>query len=215
MAQIPDNGRAAPADAAHGLFTDGARVTDAAGHAAAIVSTQRIGSEDMAWIRLDGGGMQVLVPVGLLTREPDGALRLPFAFDLASEGPARMRFPVVEEQLQVEKRTVDTGRGVRLRKTVAERERVLDEPLRRDELVVEHVPVGQIVPASAPPQTRQEGDTLVVPVLEEVLLVQKQLVLKEEVRITRRQRQVREPQNVVLRSEQIAVERFDEGRTQR
>lgn len=188
-------------------------VTDAAGHAATIVSTQRIGTEEMAWIRLDeGGGTQLLVPMSLLTRTADGAWRLPFTFDSAPDGPARMRFPVVEEQLQVEKRLVDTGRGVRLRKTVAERERVLDEPLRRDELLVEHVPVGQIVPEEAPPQARYEGDTLVVPVLEEVLLVQKQLVLKEEVRITRRQQQVREPQSVVLRSEQVAVERFDEGR---
>lgn len=188
-------------------------VTDAAGHAATIVSTQRIGAEEMAWIRLDeGGGTQVLVPMDLLTRTADGAWRLPFTFDSAPDGPARMRFPVVEEQLQVEKRLVDTGRGVRLHKTVAERERVLDEPLRRDELLVEHVPVGQIVPEDAPPQARYEGDTLVVPVLEEVLLVQKQLVLKEEVRITRRRHQVREPQSVVLRSEQVAVERFDEGR---
>ncbi|QDZ30700.1 DUF2382 domain-containing protein [Noviherbaspirillum sp. UKPF54] len=122
-----------------------------------------------------------------------------------------MSFPVLEEQMQVEKRIVDTGRGVRLHKTVAERERLLDEPLRRDELVVEHVPVGQIVQEAAPPQARYEGDTLVVPVLEEVLMVQKQLLLKEEVRITRRQHQVREPQSVVLRSEQVAVERFDEG----
>jgi stress response protein YsnF len=43
-----------------------------------------------------------------------------------------------------------------------------------------------------------------------VLVVQKQLLLKEEVRITRRRHEVREPQRVALRSEHVEVERFDE-----
>ncbi|WP_246860569.1 YsnF/AvaK domain-containing protein [Noviherbaspirillum sp. UKPF54] len=206
MAHFHDNGSTHLSD---GTLAN-ARVIDAAGHQAAIVSTQHVGAEEQAWIRIDGG-TRVLVPVSLLASESDGTFRLPFTFDIGSDAAVQMSFPVLEEQMQVEKRIVDTGRGVRLHKTVAERERLLDEPLRRDELVVEHVPVGQIVQEAAPPQARYEGDTLVVPVLEEVLMVQKQLLLKEEVRITRRQHQVREPQSVVLRSEQVAVERFDEG----
>ncbi|NEX63478.1 YsnF/AvaK domain-containing protein [Noviherbaspirillum sp. 17J57-3] len=119
-----------------------------------------------------------------------------------------MTFPVMEEVLHVDKRVVETGRGIRLHKTVDERHRTIDEPLMREELAVEHVPVGQIVPEGRLPETRYEGDTLVVPVLEEVLVVQKQLLLKEEVRITRRRQEVHEPQQVALRSEHIRVERF-------
>ncbi|WP_347080571.1 DUF2382 domain-containing protein, partial [Escherichia coli] len=79
--------------------------------------------------------------------------------------------------------------GVRLHKTVSEHVERVEQRLMHDELVVEHVPLGRVVSGEAP-QTRYEGNTLVVPVLEEVLVVQKQLVLKEEVRITRQQRPV-------------------------
>jgi uncharacterized protein (TIGR02271 family) len=187
-------------------------VTDASGQRADIVSTEHADGEERAWLRLDDG-TQLLVPVSALTRMDDGGWRLPFTFAAVREEAdnVQLSFPVMEEQLQVGKRLVDTGRGLRIRKTVGERERVIDEPLLRDELAVEHVPVGQIVAADAPPQMRYEGDTLVVPVLEEVLVVQKQLLLKEEVRITRRRHEVREPQRVALRSEHVEVERFDEG----
>ncbi|HEX7646309.1 MAG TPA: YsnF/AvaK domain-containing protein [Noviherbaspirillum sp.] len=185
-------------------------VIDAAGQRAAIVSTEHAEGEQRAWLRLDDG-TQLLVPLSALARLDDGGWRLPFTFDAAREevDDVQMSFPVMEERLQVGKRLVDTGRGLRIRKTVGERERVIDEPLMRDELAVEHVPVGQIVPGDAPPQMRYEGDTLVVPVLEEVLVVQKQLLLKEEVRITRHRHEVREPQRVALRSEHVEVERFE------
>lgn len=186
-------------------------VTDASGQRAAIVSTEHAEGEERAWLRL-ADGTQLLVPMSMLAKLDDGGWRLPFTFDAAREeaDSVQMSFPVMEERLQVGKRLVDTGRGLRIRKTVGEHERVVDEPLLRDELTVEHVPVGQIVSGDAPPQMRHEGDTLVVPVLEEVLVVQKQLLLKEEVRITRRRREVREPQRVALRSEHVEVERFDE-----
>ena len=53
---------------------------------------------------------------------------------------------------------------------------------------------------------RQEGDTLIVPVLEEVLVVEKRLLLKEEVRITRTRTEVHSPQAVTLRSEEAVIE---------
>ena len=198
-----------------------ARVVDLAGTTATITSLQQDGDDMQAWIRL-ADGMQVLVPVGLLAMQPDGSYRLPFQFRStppeaagseasSSQGEgAQMRFPVMEEELQVDKRLVDTGRGVRLHKTVSEHTERIEQRLMHDELVVEHVPLGHVVSGEAP-QTRYEGNTLVVPVLEEVLVVQKQLVLKEEVRITRQQRRVDASQEVNLRSEQIRVERFDEG----
>ncbi|WP_225984438.1 YsnF/AvaK domain-containing protein [Noviherbaspirillum aerium] len=199
-----------------------ARVVDIAGTPAAITSLQQ-GDEGMqAWIRLSDG-MQVLVPVSLLAVQPDGSYRLPFQFRSASAEAAaseasassahqggQMRFPVMEEELQVDKQLVDTGRGVRLHKTVSEHTEKIEQRLMHDELVVEHVPLGRVVSGEAP-QSRYEGNTLVVPVLEEVLVVQKQLVLKEEVRITRKQRPVDAAQEVSLRSEQVRVERFDEG----
>lgn len=188
-----------------------ARVVDAAGNQASIVSVEHDGPDAKAWVKV-AHGPKVLVPVSLLASQGEGMYRLPFTFQLqsASDESAQMRFPLMEEELHVDKRTVDTGRGVRLHKTVSEREQLIDQPLRRDELVVEHVPIGRVVPDTEVPQVRYEGDTMIVPVLEEVLVVQKQLLLKEEVRVTRQQQQVAMPRSVVLRSEQISVERFDE-----
>jgi len=190
-----------------------ARIVDAAGQAASLVSVARQDDETRVCIGL-GNGMQVLVPFGLLAPE-EGGYRLPFAFEGRQEERPRMRVPVVEETLQVGKRTVDTGRGVRLHKTVAEQLETIEQTLLSDELTIERVPAGQAVAADAPPQARYEGDTLIVPVLEEVLVVQKQLRLREEVRITRHRepRQVR--QTLPLRSEQVEVERFDESEQER
>ena len=192
----------------------GARVADAGGQQACVVSVRQEEGDDEAqvWIGLDDGA-QVRVPVGLLSQQADGTYRLPFAFHSAgSQQPVQMRFPVMQEQLEVGKRMVDTGKGVRIHKTVSEQEKLIDEPLLREQLVVEHVPIGRVVAESEAPQTRYEGDTLIVPVLEEVLVVQKQLLLKEEVHITRQRQQVASPRTVRLRSEQVRVERFDENK---
>jgi uncharacterized protein (TIGR02271 family) len=191
-------------------------VVDADGNQATIDSIQQAGPDGpdaQALVRM-AQGTQIQVPLSLLVQQDDGMYRLPFSFHAASEQQhaGQMTFPLMEEELHVGKRMVDTGKGVRIHKTVAEREQVLDEPLLCDRLVVEHVPVGRVVADADAPQTRYEGDTLVVPVLEEVLVVQKQLLLKEEVRITRQRRPVQESHTVRLRSEQIAVEHFDEGR---
>ena len=116
--------------------------------------------------------------------------------------------PVIEEELRVGKRVVETGR-VRVTKTVSEHEEVLDEPLMREEYDVERVPVDEFVDAPVGP--RQEGETLIVPVLEEVLVVEKRLLVREELRITRRRTEGHEPQRVTLRSEEVSVERAGAG----
>src|SRR3954452_25005314 len=112
--------------------------------------------------------------------------------------------PVVEETAVVYKERVVTDR-VRLNKQVHEDQEVLDIPVRTEALEVERVPVGRIVEAA--PAIRQEGDTTVYPVVEEVLVVEKRLRLVEEVRVTQRRatRHVRE--QVALRREEIVVER--------
>lgn len=118
--------------------------------------------------------------------------------------------PVYQEEAWVEKRIVDTGRGVRIHKTVAELPCRIDERLQRDEVEVTHVPVDRIVALDQAPATRYEGDTLVVPILEEVLVVERRLRIKEELRITRHRREEHHAETVLLKSEQVSVERFDE-----
>ena len=124
-------------------------------------------------------------------------------------GQEPLTVPVIEEQLAVGTRTVDTGRGVRIHKTVSEQPVVIDEALARDEVEVRHVPVNRIVAAADAPATRYEGDTLIVPILEEVLVVERRLRIKEELHITRHRRHEQHVETVLVKSEQVSVERFD------
>jgi uncharacterized protein (TIGR02271 family) len=112
--------------------------------------------------------------------------------------------PLAEERLRVEKREVERGRVV-VRKRVETREELAEAVLQREELSVERVPLG--VPVDAPPPVREEGDVLIVPVLEEQLVVQTRLVLKEELRITRHRRAETFREPVRLRAEVAEVAR--------
>lgn len=127
-----------------------------------------------------------------------------------NEAAHSLRIPVVQEELHIDKRTVETGRGVRVHKTVTEEAIRIDEPVAQRGLEIEHVPINAWVEGPVPVQ-RHEGDTLVVPVLEEVLVVEKRLRLKEEIRITAKASYRHASEQAVLRSEQVSVERFDEG----
>jgi uncharacterized protein (TIGR02271 family) len=113
--------------------------------------------------------------------------------------------PVVAEEVRVDRRSVESGK-VRLTKLVREQQEVVDEPSFSEEVSVERVPVNRIVETA--PQPRQEGDTMVFPVLEEVVVVERRLMLKEEVRVTRRVSETRNPQSVTLRSEDVRIERL-------
>ncbi|WP_040787394.1 DUF2382 domain-containing protein [Massilia niastensis] len=128
----------------------------------------------------------------------------------ASPAQESLSIPVIEERLEVGTRIAETGRGVRIHKTVTEQPVTIDERLMRDEVEVRHVPVDRIVAADQAPATRYEGDTLVVPVLEEVLVLERRLRIKEELHITRIRHEERHQDTVVLKSEQVHVERFDD-----
>ena len=125
------------------------------------------------------------------------------------ETPGRdQTIELAEEELRIGKREVEHGRVV-VRTRVEERDEIAEAALRQEDVTVERVPVGR--PVEAAPQVREEDGVLIVPVLEERLVVTTELVLKEEIRITKKSRteMIREP--VRLRSERVEVERL-EGR---
>jgi uncharacterized protein (TIGR02271 family) len=90
--------------------------------------------------------------------------------------------PLLTEELHVEKRNVATGK-IRVRSVVDVVEEVARATLEEQRIEVTRVPIGQEVAEA--PSVRTEGDVVIVPVLEEVLVVEKRLVLKEEVHIRR------------------------------
>ncbi len=112
--------------------------------------------------------------------------------------------PVVREELQIAKQKMSTG-SVLIRKSVHEREEVVDEPLFANQVDIERIPIGRVVESPIP--VRQEGDVTVISVVEETLVLTKQLVLKEEIRVSNRRSETRNPQRMTLRSEEITVER--------
>lgn len=114
--------------------------------------------------------------------------------------------PVIEEELQVSKRTIEKG-GLRVRMVVHEREQVVDVPLEREELSIERVAVDRFV--EGPQEARTEGDTLIIPVVEEVVVVERRWKLKEELRVTRNRRTESASERVTLRREEAVVERLD------
>ena len=98
---------------------------------------------------------------------------------------------------------METGR-VRIHKVVHEREELVDEPLLHEEVSIERVPIHRFVDEAMP--IRYEGDTMIVSLLEEVPVVEKRLMLKEELRITTRGSEAHQPVRVMPRSEEPGVE---------
>jgi stress response protein YsnF len=88
--------------------------------------------------------------------------------------------PLAEEVLQVGKRTVETGR-VRVSVTTETAEEIVRQTLRTRHAEVERITLGHEVREM--PQTREEDGLLVVPIVEEILVIEKRLVLKEEIRL--------------------------------
>lgn len=118
--------------------------------------------------------------------------------------------PVLEEQLSLHRREVETGR-VRVRLHTAAEETRLQAELRSEAVEVERIPIGrQLAEGEAPPATREEeeGRVLVIPVLEEVLVVEKRLVLREELRLRRTSRSEPVEMPVTLRRQQAEIERL-------
>jgi uncharacterized protein (TIGR02271 family) len=169
------------------------------------------GGSTLARVRLPDG-QAFLVREDMLTMAPDGNYHAPFRFaDLQAQtgserGVEHVVIPVVTETVDVQRRTRETGR-VRITKTVQESTEVVDEPIFREEVRVERVPINRVI--DQPVAEHYEGDVLVIPVLEETYVVEKRLVLKEELHVTKHRVEAHEPQDVTLRHEEVSIDRVD------
>jgi uncharacterized protein (TIGR02271 family) len=116
------------------------------------------------------------------------------------------KLQLLAEELSVAKQVRETGR-VRVATETHEREALVDEDLARECIEIEKVPVGRRI--DRVPDVRREGDITIVPVVEEVLHVERQLMLKEEVRIRRVRTTERHQEKVTLRHQEAVVTRDD------
>jgi len=168
------------------------------------------------WVRLESG-QRIQVPSELLVGQENNQLYFPASLaalenqQISGDQSTRdgsIIIPAIAETVQVEKQTVETGKVI-ITKRVHEREETVDLALLHEEVEVNHVAVNRVV--DEPPSIRYEADTMIVPVLEEVLVVEKRLMLKEEIYITKRRTEVHSPETVTLRHEDIQVERTSAG----
>jgi stress response protein YsnF len=119
--------------------------------------------------------------------------------------------PVVREEIEVGKELVESGK-VRIIKHVREEKEVARLPLMSEEYEVKHVPVNRIVD-TPPPALQQNGETMIIPVIREVVVKKYEIV--EELHVTRKVYETIEAHEFILRKEEIEVKRTNIERDDR
>ena len=149
-------------------------------------------------------GQCLLIPAESLVRRTDGTYSVPLSPSDLNEAATRQSVvvPVVREEVRIDKRAIDRGK-VTVHVSSHVRKETVDVTLADEQVDVQRVPVNRIVDSPVP--VREENGTTIIPVYEEVLVVEKRLRIKEEVRVTRRRTTRREKQEVTLRSEEATV----------
>lgn len=115
------------------------------------------------------------------------------------------RIPLVEERARIEKRVVE--RSVRIRTAPKETQQIVSEALRHEHVDIRRVPVNREVDAI--PELREEGELLVIPIVEERAVLIKRLILVEELHVQRKVVQEIVEIPVSLRSTEVFVESDD------
>jgi uncharacterized protein (TIGR02271 family) len=154
-------------------------------------------------------GQLLMVPTEVLTARTEGGFHL--ASSLADLGLADMAdrdsrvIPIIHEELLINKVRNPTG-WLRVVKGVTEETRNVEETCTRDDLEVVRIPRNEVVLESPP--VRYEGEMTIFPIVEEVLVLEKRLVLREEIHVRRRQTQELQSKQVTLRKEYVELTRL-------
>jgi len=112
--------------------------------------------------------------------------------------------PLAVEQAEITKRTVPVAR-IAVRTVTEEREEVIDLPLATERVEITRVPVDRIVD-SAPP-IQEQGDITIIPVVEEVIVVERRLRVKEEIHLRRVRTTDRHQETLKVRTQTVDVTR--------
>jgi hypothetical protein len=147
----------------------------------------------------------VTLPAAALRPHTDGGYAILGRWDdFVRERAGGVEVPVIAEQV-----TVDVRRRpretVRVRRGVAVEDRLIETPLAEERIEVERAAVDVV--ADLPPQPRQDGDTLIVPIVEEEAVVVRRYRVREELRIRVVRTQRIDRRTVRLRRHEIAIER--------
>jgi stress response protein YsnF len=119
--------------------------------------------------------------------------------------------PLHVEDISFNRRKVE--RDVRVHIHTISHDHLIDEPLAHERVEIERLVIGR--PIDAVPPVREEGDTTVISVVEEVLVLERRLVLKEEIRLRRVRTTEQHREMVTLREQQAVIERAEPGQQPR
>lgn len=172
----------------------GVPVFDASGEIGRVVEAtgaQDAGPPGDLWVQLSGQDQPILISPAQIREATPDRVTLALSRDQLLDGRQTIRVPLHQEVLHATTHAVERGK-VRIHKTVETVPYEQQVPVGREDVSVERVPVGQIVEQA--PAPRWEGDTLIIPLVDEVLVVAKRLRVREELRITRTRAE--EPQTV-------------------
>lgn len=114
--------------------------------------------------------------------------------------------PIVVEQATIVKRQTEAGQ-VTVHVSTETVERDLEAELAFEEIEIERVACERVI--DSVPEIRTEGDTTIVPVVEDRAVIHRLLVLVEEVRLTRKRRERLVTLPVQLRRQRAHVSRKD------
>ena len=111
--------------------------------------------------------------------------------------------PIVKEYITVDKEVHETK--IEVSKRVSEETKTLNIPLVHEGYEVKHVTVNKIV--DEPPPVRNEGDTVIIPVVREVVIVQKKYEVVEEIHMIKQKTTIPHIQEITLLKEEVQIKR--------
>ena len=114
--------------------------------------------------------------------------------------------PVFGENVSVQMKEVVTGK-INIRKSVHEEVQTVNTPVVRDEYEIARIPVHSTVLQAPPEPVRHEGDTMIIPVVREIIVVEKRYEVIEEIHIRHHKTESISTQQITLKKEQVHINR--------
>jgi len=115
--------------------------------------------------------------------------------------------PVVEEQLVVHTDAQPTH-GIRVHRRVETHAETIDMPVTLEQVEIRRIVKNEVV--NGPLPVRQEGNLLIVPVVEEEVVVTRRFVLKEEVHVQTTTVEKRHSETVNVSRQHAEVQHLDQ-----
>lgn len=116
---------------------------------------------------------------------------------------------LVEDEISVTKRP-EISERIRINTITDVAQYLVESSLMSETVSVERIPIGRVIEAGGVvPVATTIGDVTIIPIFEEVVVVEKRLLLKEELRLTRTQTEESVQIPVSLRKQRAVIEHLN------